>query len=155
MLKKSLICTLAIIVLSLFCTVSFAAEENNKINLGNEIIRSIDKTGDSMQNVISGNVVKDTKNMIKDEANMVSNGINDMGNTVNNMDNKENRNNNDNKAVIRNNGEYNTTRTSTTAQTLNNGINTMSATTWMWIILVVAAVTIMFAIWYYAIQGNK
>ena len=44
MLKKSLICTLAITILSLFCTVSFAAEENNKINLGNEIMRSIDKT---------------------------------------------------------------------------------------------------------------
>ena len=167
MLKKSLICTLAITILSLFCTVSFAAEENNKINLGNEIMRSIDKTGDSMQNVISGNVVKDAGNMINNGVNMVSNGINDVGNTVNgtvnNMDNRvnngndnrDNRNNNDNKAVMGTNGDYyNTTRTST-AQTLNNGINTMTATTWMWIILIVAAVTIMAAIWYYATQGNK
>ena len=148
MLKKSLICTLAITILSLFCTVSFAAEENNKINLGNEIMRSIDKTGDSMQNVISGNVVKDTGNVINNEVNMVSNGMNNVGNTV------DNRNNNMDNRVIGTNGNYNTTRTST-AQTLNNGINTMSATTWMWVILVVAAVTIMFAIWYYAIQGNK
>ena len=36
MLKKSLIFTLTTIILSLCCTISFAAEEGNKINLGNE-----------------------------------------------------------------------------------------------------------------------
>lgn len=166
MLKKSIICTLAIILLSLCCTISLANEKGDYINLGNEIMRSIDKTGDSIQNVISGNVVKDAGNMVNNGVNMVSNGINDVGNTVdstvNNMDNRNDmnnnnenrRNDNENKLVTGTNGDYNATRTST-AQTLNNGINTMNATTWMWIILVVAAVTIMFAIWYYAIQGNK
>lgn len=166
MLKKSLIFTLAMIVLSLCCTMSFAAEDGNKINLGNEIMKSIDKTGDSMQNVVSGNVVKDAGNMINNGVNTMTDGARNVGNTVtgtvnnmdnhNNYDNENNNNNrNDNKAVMgTNNGNYNTTRTST-AQTVNNGINTMTATTWMWIILIVAAVTIMVAIWYYATQGNR
>lgn len=175
MLKKSLICALAIMLLSLCCTVCFANENGNNINLGNEIMRSIDKTENSMKNVVSGNVVRDTGNMINDEINMMQDGINAVedgmredGNTVkdgernvgNSMqDNRDNRNNdnqnNTNGGVVgRNDGDYNATRTSVD-QTLNGGINTMTATTWMWIILIVAAVTIMAAIWYYATQGNK
>lgn len=158
MLKKSLIITLAMVILSLCCTMSFAAEEGNKINLGNEIMKSIDKTGDSMQNVVSGNVVKDAGNMVNNEMNMITNGVRNAGNavtgTVDNMDGNNDRRN-DNTAVMgTNNGNYNTTRT-TADQTINNGINTMTATTWMWIILIVAAVTILMAIWYYATQGNR
>ena len=165
MLKKFLISTLAIIILSLCCTICFAAENGNNINLGNEIMRSIDKTENSMRNVVSGNVIKDTENMMRDGANTIKSGVNDvengtqnMANTVsdnNDMDtNNENRNNEETTAGMNNNGGYNTTRTSAD-QTLNAGINTMTATTWMWIILIVAAVTIMAAIWYYATQGNK
>ena len=172
MLKKSLICTLAIIILSLCCTICFAAENGNNINLGNEIMKSIDKTENSMKNVVSGNVIKDTENMMRDGANTIKNGVDnvendvsDIGSTVtdNNRDmneNGQNRNdeedNNNENAVMgtNNNGGYNTTRTSAD-QTLNGGINTMTATTWMWIILIVAAVTIMAAIWYYATQDNK
>lgn len=160
MLKKSLIFTLTTIILSLCCTISFAAEEGNKINLGNEIMKSIDKTGDSMQNVISGNVVKDAGNIVNNEMNMITDGTRNMGNTMNGTVNNEDENNdnnrNDNRVVVgENNGNYNTTRTATTAETVNNGINTMTATTWMWIILIVAAVTIMMAVWYYATQGNR
>lgn len=177
MLKKSIICTLAIILLSLCCTISLANEKGDYINLGNEIMRSIDKTENSMKNVVSGNVVRDAGNMVNDEMNMMQNGINsvgegvrDVGNTVrdgekniensmNNDNNRDSRNdnnkNNANSGVAgRNDGDYNVTRTSVD-QTLNGGINTMTATTWMWIILIVAAVTIMAAIWYYATQGNK
>ena len=80
-------------------------------------------------------------------------------NSMNNDNNRDSRNdnnkNNANSGVAgRNDGDYNVTRTSVD-QTLNGGINTMTATTWMWIILIVAAVTIMAAIWYYATQGNK
>ena len=168
MLKKSLICALAIIILSLCCTICFANEKGNNINLGNEIMRSIDKTENSMKNVVSGNVVKDAGNMVNNEMNMIKDGANDVGegikdtgNTVrdgvDNTENDMNRNNdNNNNAGVAgtNGGNYNTTRTSVD-QTLNGGVNTMTATTWMWIILIVAAVTIMAAIWYYATQGNK
>ena len=170
MLKKSLICALAIIILSLCCTICLANEKGNNINLGNEIMRSIDKTENSMQNVVSGNVIKDAGNMVNNEMNMMKDGVNavgegmrDAGNTVrdgvndvgNTMRNTENNMDGNNDGVMgTNGGNYNTTRTSAD-QTLNNGVNTMTATTWMWIILIVAAFTIMAAIWYYATQGNK
>ena len=166
MLKKALICTLAIMILSLCCTICFANEKGNNINLGNEIMRSIDKTGNSMKNVVSGNVIKDTGNMVNNEINMIKDGVNyvedgmrDTGDNardgVNNAENTmRNDNNNTTGVVGRNDGDYNVTRTSVD-QTLNGGINTMTATTWMWIILIVAAVTIMAAIWYYATQENK
>lgn len=158
MLKKSLVITFVTIILSLCCTVSFAVENGNKINLGNEIVKSIDKTGDSMQNVISGNVVKDAQNMVDREKNMITDGAKNVENTVtgtiNNIDNNIRNNSFTDALETKNNGNYNTTRT-TAAQTINNGINTMDATTWMWIILIVAAVTIMMAIWYYATQDNN
>lgn len=158
MLKKSLVITFVTIILSLCCTVSFAVENGNKINLGNEIVKSIDKTGDSMQNVISGNVVKDAQNMVDREKNMITDGTKNVENTVtgtiNNIDNNIRNNSFTDALETKNNGNYNTTRT-TAAQTINNGINTMDATTWMWIILIVAAVTIMMAIWYYATQDNN
>lgn len=167
MLKKSLVCALVGIILSLCCTMCFAEENGNKINLGNEIMRSIDKTGNSMENVISGNVVNDAGNMMENGINMVGDGVRDIGNTmsgaINDMDDTSDNMNNDmenregNRNTVAggvNDGNYNTTRT-TADQTLNAGINTMTATTWMWIILIVAAVTIMAAIWYYATQSNK
>lgn len=157
MLKKSLICALAITILSLCCTICFANEKGNNINLGNEIMRSIDKTGNSMKNVVSGNVVKDAGNMVKDEMNMIENGINNVDDGMRNVGNtmKDTVDNENNTGVVgTNGGNYNTTRTSVD-QTLNGGVNTMTATTWMWIILIVAAFTIMAAIWYYATQGNK
>ena len=139
MAKKSLICFITLVILSLCCGVSYATENSNSISLGNEIMKSIDKTENSMQNVVSGNVVKDAGNMVK-------NGMDDMKDE----DGKRN------EEVIGgyDNGNYNATRT-TAEQTLNTGVNTITATTWMWIILVVAMVMIIAAIWYYATQDNS
>lgn len=149
MAKKSLICALAIIVLSLCCGFCFAAENNNSVNLGNEIMQSVDKTGESARNVVSGNIVNSTANTIRDGANNVGNVVKDVGNNLNNgNDNWDNNNNN-------NNNNYNATRTATEGTANNNGIGTMTTTTWMWIILVVAAVIIIAAIWYYATQNNS
>ena len=66
----------------------------------------------------------------------------------------EDRNRNEELIGGYDNGNYNTTRT-TAEQTINTGVNTMTATTWMWIILVVAMVMIIAAIWYYATQDNS
>lgn len=158
MLKKSIICALAIIILSLCCTISFANDKGKNINLGNEIMRSIDKTENSMKNVVSGNVVKDTGNMVNEEINMIKDGANTIKNGTGNVENtmKNDTDNMENNMVVTgiNDGNYNTARTSVD-QTINGGVNTMTATTWMWIILITAAVTIMAAIWYYATQGNK
>lgn len=132
MAKKSLICVFAIIVLSLCCGFCFAAEDNSSINLGNEIMKSVDKTGESVENVVSGNVVNSTVDTVKDG----------MNNTKNMMQNDDNNN-------------YDVTKTATEGTADNNGMGTMTTTTWMWIILVVAAVIIIAAIWYYATQNNN
>ncbi len=145
MAKKILICGLAIIVLSLCYGICFAAEDGNTINLGNEIMQSIDKTGNSFDNLVSGNVVGDTQKSVRD-------GVDNIGNDMNKDDrNNMDQNNNDRMTT----GNYNTTRTATEGTTNNDGLNTMSATTWMWIILIVAAVIIIAAIWYYATQNNS
>ena len=132
MAKKSLICVFAIIVLSLCCGFCFAAEDNSSINLGNEIMKSVDKTGESAENVVSGNVVNSTVDTVKGG----------MNNTKNMMQNDDNNN-------------YDVTKTATEGTADNNGMGTMTTTTWMWIILVVAAVIIIAAIWYYATQYNN
>lgn len=153
MVKKSVIAGLTAIVLSLCCGLSFAAEENDQksINLGNEITKSIDKTGSSFENmtndVFSGNVVNDMRNGVDN--------ITDMGRTENDKtDNTRtdiNTTNNNGMMNTARNGMYNTVRT--TAEGTTN-MSTMSTTTWMWIILAVAAIIIVAAIWYYATQNN-
>lgn len=156
MVKKSLIAGITAIILSLCCGMCFAANDNQKsVNLGNEITKSMDKAGQSMQNVtdnvFSGNVINNTKNGAMNITNDVTNGIK---NTNNDMKNENNRINdgivNDTRG---NTGNYNTTRT--TAEATTTGFGTMSTTTWMWIILAVAAIIIIAAIWYYATQNNE
>ena len=159
MAKKSLICVLAIIIFSFCCGFCFAEENGNSINLGNEIMKSIDKTGDSIDNVVSGNIVGDTANTLRDGVDDVGNGVRDMGNDMNGMTGNDNNRNNDDKNNNNNqmtaDGNYNAQRTATEGTVANAGSNTMTATTWMWIILIVAAVIIIAAIWYYATQNNS
>lgn len=166
MARKVLSGVLVAIILSLCCGFCFAAEENTSINLGNEIKQSIDKTGNSVGNVVSGNVINDASNQLKDGANNIKNTMENVGNDIkggaNNVKNTvengtENIGNNTREAVdgvIADNsiGNYNTTRTTTEGTVTNT--DTMTTTTWMWIILVVAAITIIAAIWYYATQNN-
>lgn len=126
MAKKIFIVGFAMIIFCLCCGVCFAAEDNS-VNLGNEIMQSIDKTGESMNNVVSGNWVNDSGNAIREAGDNVRNDFKAMTPA----------------------GNYNTARTTAEGTT-----NTMTTTTWMWIILVVAAIIIIAAIWYYATQNN-
>lgn len=129
MAKKIFIVGFAMIVLCLCCGVCFAAESNS-VSLGNEIMESIDKTGESMNNVVSGNWINEAGNNARQAGDNTRNDLKTMTGT----------------------GDYNTTRT--TAEGTTNNAGTMSTTTWMWIILVVAAIIIIAAIWYYATQNN-
>lgn len=139
-MAKKLFISFAIIVLSLCCSVCFAAEENSNVNLGEEITDSLDKAGDSVRNV----------------ADDVMNGVN--GNTRNNRNNNNNNNNNNNYNARNNNMDnnvftngYNAVRTSVDDVATGN----MSTTTWIWIILAVAAIVIVAMVWYYAVQDNN
>lgn len=144
MAKKIFIVGFAMIILCLCCGICFAADDNS-VGLGNEIMQSIDKTGESMENVVSGNWINDMGNTVKDAGNDVRDGVTGITGTDQNG-------RNDNRDM-RATGDYNTTRT-TVEGTTNGATNAMSTTTWMWIILVVAAIIIIAAIWYYATQNN-
>ena len=136
-MAKKIFVSFAIIVLALCCSVCFAAENNSNVNLGEEITDSLDKTGDSIRNV----------------ADDVMNGVD--GNTRNNRNNNTNNNGNDNRTGYTDNNAfnngYNAVRTSVDDVATGN----MSTTTWIWIILAVAAIIIVAMVWYYAVQDNN
>lgn len=130
-MAKKIFVSLAIIILSLCCSVCFAADDDSNVNLGEEITDSLDKTGDSVRNV----------------ADDVMNGVD--GNNNNNNRNTANRNNYTDNNVFTEG--YNAVRTSVDDVATGN----MSTTTWIWIILAVAAIIIVAMVWYYAVQNNN
>ena len=146
--------SLAIIVVCLCCSGWFAADNSN-VNLGDQITDSLDKTGDSIRNVTS-DVMDAGANTMRSMGNTID-GDNNNNTTTNrnNHTNNGNNNNNDNRMSQRNlsNGtNYNAVRTSVDEATTNG---TMSTTTWIWIILAVAAIVIVAMIWYYAVKTDN
>ena len=135
MTKRLLVTICTAIVLCLCCLVSFADENNNSITLGNEVMQSIDKTQSNFDNLVSGNMVTDAANSVVNGALEVKDGME--------------------KDMTKTNQNYNVTQTTTEGSIGTNGMNTMTTTTWMWIILAVAAIIIITAIWYYATQNNN
>lgn len=136
-MAKKILISLAIIFLSLCCGVCFATEGNSNVNLGEEITDSLDKAGDSVRNV-ADDAMNGVRNMTRDDTNTVRNS-------------RENNNYGNNYNT--NGTGYNAIRTSVNDTTMGTG--TMSTTTWMWIILAVAAIVIVAMIWYYAVQTNN
>ncbi len=134
-MAKKMFISLAIVFLSLCCSVCFAADDNSNVNLGDEITDSLNKAGNSVRNV----------------ADDVMNGEN---NNTRDNNNNNNRNNNDNARTYTNGNGYNAVRTSVDDMATGNTTN-MSATTWIWIILAVAAIIIVAMVWYYATQNNN
>lgn len=124
-MAKRVFLSLAIIILSvLCCSVCFAADNNSNVNLGEQITDSLDKTGDSVRNAA--------------------------GDVMNTIDGDNNRTRNNNNNNYTNGTGYNAVRTSVDQMTTGN----MSTTTWIWIILAVAAIVIVAMVWYYAVQNN-
>ena len=132
-MAKKIFISLAIIFLSLCCSVCFAADNNSNVNLGEEITDSLDKTGDSMRNVAN-----DAMNEVDGNRNDNRNG---------NMRSTNGYSNNENNVFT---DSYNAVRTSVDEVATGN----MSTTTWIWIILAVAAIIIVAMVWYYATQSN-
>jgi ABC-type transport system involved in multi-copper enzyme maturation permease subunit len=145
MTKKLFIGIAIITVVSLFFSVcSFASNEDSKtVNLGNEVSKTIDKTEDNVENAAdkTGNAGQRLVNDVKT----------DVGAMFDNTDNNNDNNKNNVATANTNNGNYTTTRTATNGNVLNTG---MSSTTWIWIIMAVAAIIIIAAVWYYAAQNN-
>lgn len=142
MTKKVFIGILVSILLSLCTSFCFAATDTDKVNLGNDVSSSIDKGVNSIGDAAKG-IVNGTDRAVRDTGDAIGN----MGNRI---DSNNNNNRNYNTRNY-NNGNYSTTRTS-----VDNSMNStgMSTTTWMWVIFAIAAVIIIAAIWYYAMQSN-
>lgn len=120
----------------------------------NELRDSMDKTGNSMRNVVNGagNVLQDAETAITDGAKNIGNAISTSADRLtggmtgtDNMD--------DNQG-------YDATRTTTT-RTLTAGTGTgtdngtimgMNENTWTWLILAITTLAIVGLVWYYAMQ---
>lgn len=168
-MAKKIFMSLAIIMLTLCClSVCFAADNNSNVNLGDELTRSLDKTEDSVENVtgdVMNGITSDTENN-RNADNRNNNMNNDDTINFRNSDNRNNSMNNNNTNNYNTNGNnrnnnntdnnvftegYNAVRTSVDEITTGN----MSTTTWVWIILAVAAIIIVAMVWYYAVQDNR
>lgn len=155
-MAKKIITSLFVGLLLINCifitTVSFANE--NTISLGNEITKSMDKTGDSMKNVLSGNVIMDAGNNIKNTVNEARNVVMDEANDMKaDLKNEANKMDKDDEMKKTENGEnYDARRTN--AEISRSGIDNNTMMTWMWIALIAATTIIIAAIWYYVTQTN-
>ena len=135
-MAKKMFISFAMIILCLCCSVCFASENDSNVNLGEEITDSLDKAGDSVRNVAD-----DVMNGVDGHGSNRTNG-----NTSNTARNRSNYTDNN----VLTNG-YSAVRTSVDDVATGN----MSTTTWIWIILAVAAIIIVAMVWYYATQNNN
>lgn len=128
MTKKVFISILVSILLCLFSGMCFAATNTDNVNLGNDVSSSLQKGMNTVRNAARSTV------------NSGRNAVDDVGGAIDGMGSRMNT------------GNYTTARTS--AENNMNTTGGMSTTTWMWVIFAIAAVIVIAAIWYYAMQGN-
>lgn len=155
MQKKSLIIlSVFFIVLLLFSGITYA---NNENDMSNDIKNGVNDAGTT---VVDGarNLGNDVRTGINDMASDVIDGAENLGDDVRNgIGNVENgvegafrmNSTTDNRSA----GNYTATRT--TGDDTVMGLNLNSQTTWVWIIMAIAAVIIVALIWYYAATINN
>lgn len=151
MTRKFVIATITAVILSLCFGVCFANEENssNKVNLGNEITKSLDKTGDNAKRLVDNAMNSERKmmNSVENAGKNAVNGIEDIGKKAENVTS-------DVAGAVTGNRYNNYVATRTTADDVGSFAG-MTSTTWMWLIFAVAAIIIVAAIWYYSAQNNS
>ncbi len=148
-MTKKIFALIIAIVFALFTTSVFASNT--------DVGESLNKAGSSIRNVVNG-----AETVIEDGAKDLVDGAKDMGNNMENADdNRANEQDNMNPADTmagtidngNNNGGYTATRTSST--TNGNTFLGMSANTWTWFVLAIAALAIIALVWYYAMQNKS
>lgn len=135
MTKKILLVVLVSAILSLCCGFCFAESNSDTVNLGNEVSSSLNKSAQTVGNVVDG---------------VVNEGAGTVQNAGSSIENLGGNNNSDNYGSR----GYNTMRTGSEGTSMMNSNGGMDTTTWMWVIFAIAAVIIIAAIWYYAMQGT-
>lgn len=154
-MHKKLFITLALItcVVILFATSCFATDgtmhdmgESAK-NMAGDVRNGISGAVNNVEGTTK-NVAGDISNGSKNVTGSMENTMGNAGNTVTEGMNNTTREMNDGM----NNDTYNATRTSADGTTTFMG---MGATAWTWLILGIAALAIIAAVWYYSMQTNS
>ena len=148
MFKKASFCFVIIATIILFTSFCFAT------NLGNEMQNSMDKTGNTVGNVVEGatNAGKEVVNNVGNTLNGAMNGMKEaMNNITDDMDNNTATGNMINNATS---NENDTNNNYTATRTATFGTGTDNNTIWIWAILGVVALLIIGLSWYY-MSDNK
>ena len=163
-MSKKLFLTIisAIVFILALTTVSFAKNDNTATTkLGNEVTSSINKTERNMDDLGDekgkDKAREDIKNGARDLGNTITDGMDDMGRTVEDLvggdDDTDSMRNDDerteNRAVAGTTGNYTAGEVQTDGTTGRNG---MTGNAWIWIVMVVVALIIVAAVWFYAAQ---
>ncbi|MBR2289060.1 MAG: hypothetical protein IJ867_00125 [Clostridia bacterium] len=142
-------------------TISFAKTDNTTTGLGDEVTSSMNKTERSMNDLVDRTDLDKAGQTIENGAravgNAVSDGMDNIGRGVEDFvdgdDNTEYTNRATNTAVAGTTGNYTAGQLGQTG-TDTTGRNGMTANAWIWIVMVVVALIIVAAVWYYAAQRD-
>ena len=137
-------------------TMAFAeSSSNSTTKLGNEVTTSMDKTERSMDDLVDRSDLdeagQEMTDGVRDMGNTVRDGINDVGRGIEDLGDEDNSKTTDNRAVAGTTGNFSAGQ----VQTDGENTNGMSRTAWIWIIMVVVALIIIAAVWYYATQKQN
>lgn len=145
-MQKKLLTIFAIIVAIVFSfSVCFAAEDVLK-DATNTVRDAVNNTEGAVEGAMhnAGDAVQDSAEKAKNTMENAGNKIEGTGNTL-----EKDMKNTTSKVTNTNNDGYSATRTSTTGNATFMGMN---ATAWTWLILGIAAIAIIAAVWYYSMQ---
>lgn len=139
-MNKKIGISIAIIISMIFSfTVCFANDGGNMVQ----------DAANGVRNVVGGaeNTVEDAAKGVTDGAKNITNNIENVGNKAENK--ASNMTSSDNSRMSTNNS-YTATRTSTGTEA--NTFMGMTATSWTWLIMGIAAIAIIALVWYYSAQ---
>lgn len=113
----------------------------------NEVKASMDKAGSSIQNAVNG-----AGNVVRNGASAIGNGIKDVGNSVQHGVSSMGQAATETTTT----DGYTATRAATQTRSTTQGgtFLGMSANTWTWFVLAIAALAIIGLVWYYAMQNK-
>ena len=137
-------------------TMAFAeSSSNSTTKLGNEVTSSMNKTERSMDDLVDRSDLdeagQEVTDGVRDMGNTVRDGINDVGRGIEDLGDEDDSKTTDNRAVAGTTGNFSAGQ----VQTDGENTNGMSRTAWIWIIMVVVALIIIAAVWYYATQKQN
>lgn len=142
-MNKKIGISIAIIISMIFSfTVCFANDGGNMVQ----------DAANGVRNVVGGaeNAVEDAAKGVTDGAKNITNNIENVGNKAENKASNMTGSDNSNNSRISTNNSYTATRTSTGTEA--NTFMGMTATSWTWLIMGIAAIAIIALVWYYSAQ---